>query len=135
MTDARARAVLRVSAVVHVVVGVLLALATWDGLYDALELPQPLPAVIAQLGGIAVIALGYLLWTAGSSPTLRAPVARAAGATNLLWAVILVLWLTVRDQDDLGVGDAGIAALVVAAAVFATLGLATLVTGARRPGP
>ena len=132
MADARAGAVMRVSAVVHGLVGVVLALATWDGLYDAFDLPQPLPAVMAQLGGIAVIALAYLLWMAASNPTLTAPVARAGGATDLLWAVVLGLWLVFRDQNDLRVGDAGIVVLVVAAVAFFTLGLAMLATGARR---
>jgi TRAP-type C4-dicarboxylate transport system permease small subunit len=42
------------------VIAVILFLGTWDGLYGALDLPQALPALTAQLGGAGMLPLAYL---------------------------------------------------------------------------
>jgi len=61
VTADRARTVLRTDAVVDLLVGVLFILGTWDGLYEALDLPQGVPAIFVQVGGALSIAWAYLL--------------------------------------------------------------------------
>src|SRR3954464_401184 len=51
--------------------GGLLLLGTWDGLYSRLDLPQALPALGPQIGGVALLSLASVLWPAGSNPALR----------------------------------------------------------------
>jgi hypothetical protein len=65
MSDPRTGSLtLRPAAAAALLIGALLLLASWDGLYDTLDLPQPLPALAAQVGGAALIGLAYLLWSA-----------------------------------------------------------------------
>jgi hypothetical protein len=58
---------LRVTSVVTALLGILLVLGTWDGLYQKLELPQALPALAPQLGGVALLSLAFLQWSAAST--------------------------------------------------------------------
>ena len=76
---ARDSLVLRAAAAAAGLVGLLLAVASWDGLYDTLDLPQPVPALLAQVGGAGLLGLAWILWSAASRPELAAPAA-AAGA-------------------------------------------------------
>jgi uncharacterized membrane protein len=48
-------ATFRVTAVVSALLGALLILGTWDGLYSRLDLPQALPALGPQIGVAAVV--------------------------------------------------------------------------------
>jgi hypothetical protein len=113
---------LRVASVVTVLLGALLVLGTWDGLYDRLDLPQALPALGPQLGGVALLSLAFLQWSAASTDALRQPVALAAAAFYLISAGVIAAWLIFKDKVDLGVGDTGWAILIVTAVVFALLG-------------
>jgi hypothetical protein len=113
---------LRVASVVTVLLGALLVLGTWDGLYDRLDLPQALPALGPQLGGVALLSLAFLQWSAASTDTLRQPVALAGAAFYLISAAVIAAWLIFKDKIDLGVGDTGWAILIVTAVVFALLG-------------
>ena len=61
---------MRATAAATLAIAVILLLGTWDGLYEALDLPQALPALTTQLGGAAMLALAYLLW-AGSAGTVE----------------------------------------------------------------
>ena len=117
--------ILRGSAVVALVLGVLLLLGSWDGLYDALDLPKPIPALSAQLGGAAFLALAFLLWSAASRPELT-PTAAAAGLIAQGGsAVIIAAWLIFRDpSEDLGIDTLGTTLLIVTAAVLAALAVA-----------
>jgi hypothetical protein len=124
-----ARLVLRLDAVFAGVVGIVLALSTWDGLYDALLLPKPSPALLAQVGGIAIAAFAYLLWLAGDSEPLRRPVATAAAAANGGAAVAIGLWLVLREEFDLMIESGGIVVLAVAAVVLAGFALAEAAIG------
>lgn len=110
-------------------VAALFMLASWDGLYGELDLPQALPALGPQIGGIGLLALAFLLWSAGSTPELRRPVAIAGVLFYLGSAVLIASWLIFRDKPDLGVGDGGWAALIVAAVVFTVLGAALVRAG------
>jgi hypothetical protein len=124
MTDKPAP-ILRTSALASLVVGVILALGSWDGLYETLDLPQSLPAIGTQIGGVALVALAYLLWAACSRPELT----RVAAATGAIAeggaAVVIGSWLLFRERIDLGgIGGLGEALLIVTAVVFAALALA-----------
>lgn len=115
---------LRVTSVVTGLLGVLLLLGTWDGLYERLDLPQALPALGPQIGGIALLALAYLLWYGSSTLELRRPVAVAGSLFYLGSAAVIASWLIFRDKVDLEVGDTGWIILIVSAVAFAGLGAA-----------
>jgi hypothetical protein len=123
-------ATFRVTAVVTALLGALLLLGSWDGLYNRLDLPQALPALGPQLGGIGLLALAFLLWSASATLELRRPVAIAGVLFYLGSAALIASWLIFRDKVDLGVGDTGWAILIVTAVVFTGLG-AVLVRAAR----
>jgi hypothetical protein len=113
---------LRVTAVITALLGVLLLLGTWDGLYERLSLPQALPALGPQIGGIALLALAYLLWYAASTLELRRPVAVAGALFYLGTAALIAAWLIFRGKIDLQVDDTGWAILIASAVVFALVG-------------
>jgi FtsH-binding integral membrane protein len=113
---------LRVASVLTALLGALLVLGTWDGLYDRLDLPQALPALGPQLGGVALLSLAFMQWSAASTDPLRQPVALAGAAFYLISAGVIAAWLIFKDKFDLGVGDTGWAILIVTAVVFALLG-------------
>lgn len=118
------RATFRVAAAASALVGALLLLGTWDGLYSRLDLPQALPAFGPQLGGIALLSLAFLLWSAASNPALSRPVA-AAGAFFFLGAAgVTAAWLIFKHKIDLEIGERGWVILIVTAAVFAVIGAA-----------
>ena len=115
-------ATFRVSAVVSALLGALLILGTWDGLYGRLDLPQALPALGPQIGGVALLALAFLLWSAGSNLPLRRPVAIAGALFYLGSAGVIPAWMIFKDKVDLEIGDRGWVTLIVAAVVLAVLG-------------
>jgi hypothetical protein len=124
---------MRAAAAATLAIAVVLLLGTWDGLYGALDLPQALPALTAQLGGAAMLALAYLLW-AGSGATPESM--RLASFTGAIacgaGALVIALWLIVRDPgDDLHVGTLGTVILIATAVVLA--GLAAGLAMALRP--
>jgi hypothetical protein len=122
-------ATFRVAAVVSAGLGGLFLSGTWDGLYDALELPQARPALGPQIGGIALFGLAYLLWSVPGSAELRRPVAIAGILLYLGAAVLIASWLIFRDPIDLKIGDAGEVVLIIVAVVFAALGAALVRAG------
>jgi hypothetical protein len=101
----------------------MLLLGTWDALYSRLDLPQALPALGPQLGGVALLGLALALWSAGSDPALRRPVGTAGALFYLGSAAVIAAWLILKDKIDLGIGDTGWVILIVAAVAFAGLGL------------
>jgi hypothetical protein len=115
---------LRVASVVTTLLGLLLLLGSWDGLYERLDLPQALPALGPQLGGVALISLGFLEGSAASSMAMQRPAALAGAVFYLGSAAVTVAWLVFKDKVDLGIGDTGWAILIVSAVVFAGLGVA-----------
>jgi hypothetical protein len=136
LTPDRLRSVLLVDAVYSAAIGLLFLAGTWDGLYDALDLPQGRPAIFVQVGGALLWGVAYLLWLASRTPALILPVARTSALVNGLTAVILVVWLI---HGDLGIGTLGDVLLIAAAAasaVFTALYLqAGLRPGGYGPGP
>jgi hypothetical protein len=123
MTAANAQLVLRASAVFTFAAGLFLLAGTWDGLWDALDLPQGKPALFVQVGGAISLGFAYLLWRAADEPPLRAPVALAAAGTDGLVALIVLVWLVTGSlSDDVdGLGTALLIALVVVLGAFALL--------------
>jgi hypothetical protein len=139
MNQRRAANVLRVHAVVTLALGALLVADSWDGLSEWLALPQALPALLAQLGGVFLVAFAYLLWRAAAATVeLRRTVATAAAGANGAAAVIIVLWLIIRGKADLavttqGIVDTqGIVELIVAALVLAAFALGEAVVARQR---
>src|SRR4051794_6361281 len=116
-------ATFRVAAVVSLLLGLLLALGTWDGIYERLHLPQAFPALGPQVGGIALLALTYLIWSAAANPALRGPVGIAGAVFYLGSAAVIAAWLIFKDKIDLGIDEGGWVVLIVASVVFAVLGL------------
>jgi hypothetical protein len=123
-------ATLRLSAIVSALLGALLILGTWDGLYSWLDLPQALPALGPQIGGIALLALAFLLWTAVENVALRGPVGIAGALFYLGSAGVIASWLIFKDKIDLEIGDQGWVILIITAVGLAALG-AALVRAAR----
>lgn len=114
----------RVAAVVSALLGALLLLGTWDGLYSRLDLPQALPALGPQIGGLGLLGLAFLTWSAAANLALRRPVAIAGALFYLGSAAVIAGWLIFREKIDLGIGNGGWVVLIVAAVLFALLGAA-----------
>lgn len=134
MNEQRAGTVLRLSAVLTFGLGALLVMGSWDGLYDPLDLPQALPALLAQVGGVALTAMAFLLWRAATAlGELRQVVAAAAAMAHGGAALVIAAWLLFRGKIDLEVGTQGIVELIVAAVVLGALALAETAIARSRP--
>ena len=96
--------VLRVNAVVSVLFGVVLLAATWEGLYDALDIPQPRPWVYAQLLGAVLLGLAWIAWRAASDDAQMRLVAQGCAILDLLGFVIIAIWVF---SDDVGIPSSG----------------------------
>ena len=123
MTAAQARQVLLANAVFDLVAGLLLLTGTWDGLWDALDLPQGQPALFVQVGGAALVGWAYVLWRAADEPPLRAPVALSGALADGLAALVVLIWLVTGElPDDVdALGTILLIALVVVLGAFAVL--------------
>ncbi len=131
MTAARLRIVFLVDAVFSGAVGLLLLAGTWDGLYDALDLPQARPALLAQIGGAVLWGVAYLTWLAARTPALMLPVARASAIMTALVTGIVVTWLI---HDGLLIGTLGKVLLIATAVLTAAFTALYLWAGIRRGG-
>jgi drug/metabolite transporter superfamily protein YnfA len=123
MTAAQAPVVLRANAVLDLAAGLLLLAGTWDGLWDALDLPQGQPALFVQVGGAALVVVAYLLWRVADDPPSRGPVALAAAVGDGLAALVVLIWLVTGELPDEvdTLGTILLIALVVVLGVFAAL--------------
>ncbi len=119
-----ASSTLRAAAAATLLLALYLLLSSWDGLYEALELPQGLPALSAQIGGAGMLGLAYLLWAAAPRPEVAPIAARAGAIAHGAAALVIALWLIFRDKADIGVDTAGIVFLGVIAVILAGLALA-----------
>jgi hypothetical protein len=122
---------------VALTLGVVLLLGSWDGFYDALDLPQGLPALSTQLGGASMVGLAYLLWAAAARPQI-APTAALSGSIALGGgALVIAAWLILQDPEgDLGIDTLGTVILIAIGVILAVLaiGLARIAL-AERSGP
>lgn len=127
---------LRIAALATLLLGAMLVLGTWDGLWEPLDLPQGYPALTTQLGGVALIALAYVLWEGAARPELARTAAIGGFIAHGGGAGVIAAWLLFRDQIDLGVGDRGTAILIGTAIVLClvALALARVALAARRSG-
>jgi hypothetical protein len=133
MRSSRLAQTLQLQAASDFLLGLLLLSSTWDGLYDALDLPQVKPALLVQLGGVGFLVFAYLTYQAATDPAMSRAAATAATACDALAAVIVGIWLIF---EDLPVGDQG----TIELAAFAVLGAigALLIAGqmsSARSGP
>jgi hypothetical protein len=124
MSDPHTGSTLRLAAAAALLIGVLFLLASWDGLYNTLDLPQPLPALAAQVGGAALIGLAYALWMSATRPELAGVVAGAGAIAHGGGALVIAAWLIFRGEDDLGIDTLGTVILIVAAIVLALVAVA-----------
>jgi cytochrome bd-type quinol oxidase subunit 2 len=96
---------LRVNAVVSAVFGVVLLAATWEGLYDTLDIPQPRPWVYAQLLGAALLGLAWIAWRAAAADEAQTRlVAQGCAILDLVGFVIIAIWVF---SDDVGIPSSG----------------------------
>jgi hypothetical protein len=131
MTAGRVQVVLLVDAAYSVAVGVILLAGTWDGLWDALDLPQGRPALFVQIGGALMCGIAYLQWLAARTSSLMVPVARASALINALSAVVIVVWLIAGELD---IGTLGTVLLIAAAALSVAFTVLYLMASVRPGG-
>jgi hypothetical protein len=127
----RLRIVLWVDAVATAASGVILMLGTWDGLFDALDLPQAKPAIWTQVGGAFMLGVAYALWLATRTPALMLPIARAGAIMAGLSTAVIVSWLI---KGGLGIGTQGKVELIALAVGLGTLTVLYLAAGVRTGG-
>ena len=121
--------VLRAHALFAAALGVLLVTSTWEGLFNALDLPRGEPELFAQVAGALFLAFGYLLWIAPRDVRLTHAVAAAAAFASGFGAIVVAAWLVAGDLP--GVGDAGKAALAALAAVLAAFAVVEAMIASR----
>jgi hypothetical protein len=131
VTVPRLRVVFWVDAVYSAITGLLFLAGTWDGLYDALDLPQARPAIFVQSGGAVLLGVAYLLWLGTRTPALMLPLARASAIMNGLAAAGIVAWLI---HGGLHIGTLGKVELVAAAAAMGVFTVLYLAAGVRSGG-
>ena len=122
MTADRLAIGMKANAVFDLGAGLLLLTGTWDGLWNALDLPQGRPALFVQVGGAVLIGLAYVLWRAASEPALHAPLALGTAIADTLATLVILVWLVSGRLE--GVGALGTTLLVLTAlalAAFAAL--------------
>jgi hypothetical protein len=118
MTDVQIRQVMRANAVFYALAGLLLLVATWNGLYDLLRLPIAQPEVLTQLGGTVLIGFAYVLSTTPDNPAMLRPVATGVALANGLAALVILVWLV---TGKLGIGGFGDVIFVVSLLILAVL--------------
>jgi hypothetical protein len=115
------RAVLIVDALLLLAFGLLFLLTPWTSLYNALQLVQTEPTLVAQAFGIALVGLAWLALHASIDGALTATVAKVAGHVNWLTGVLMLVWLIgIRRPALTGFGEL---AAVLAAVVLLVVGL------------
>jgi hypothetical protein len=113
----RLRRALAADALVTALVGLVLLFFPQQ-LVDAVGLPDPEPAIYANLAGAALVGLAVALVRAAETPVLHRGVIEASVAVKLLWAVVVIVWGTALELDA---GTRGTAVLGAVAGVFAVL--------------
>jgi hypothetical protein len=96
--------VLRINAVVSLVFGVVMLAATWTGLYDALDIPQPRPWVYAQLLGAVLVGLALLVWRAANDAAQTRLAAQSLAVMDAIGFVVISVWVF---SDDVGIPSSG----------------------------
>ena len=118
MTDAQIRLVMRADAVLKLLLGLLLFVAVWNGLYDLLRLPIAQPEVFTQAAGALAIGFAYLLSQAPDEPALLRPIATGAAIANALAAFVIAVWIV---TGKLGIGGFGTVLFVIVLLILIAL--------------
>jgi hypothetical protein len=118
MNDVQIRQVMRANAVFYALAGLLLLVATWQGLYDLLRLPIAQPEVFTQLAGAVLIGFAYVLSTTPDNPAMLRPVATGVAVANALAAFVIIVWVV---TGKLGIGGFGDVIFVASLLVLAAL--------------
>lgn len=126
------RVVLLLDAVLQVLVGLVLLLAPMQSIYNALQLPQPSPALYGQMLGVLLIGVAWLLVRAAFNGNLTAPVAGVVGNVNLACAVLIIVWLVFFELPVTGAGRIWLPILAAVMALFAALEIPAATSVVRR---
>jgi hypothetical protein len=118
VTSLGARFWFRADAVFDAGMGVLLLSASWDELYDALQLPLAQPALYAQVAGGLLLGYAYLLWVGVETPA-RGMLAGTTAAVNTAGVLVVGAWLHSGILDSGALGEVILWLAVVALTVFA----------------
>lgn len=112
---------IRLISLLHLAIGVLLLLSSWNDLYSALDLPRPEPALFAQVGGAFMLARAAVLANGARSQTLEhSSSSLFTGAFgDGLAALIVAAWLLFRDLGIWGVDTLGYVLLAALAVLLA----------------
>lgn len=113
----RLRRTLVVDALVTALIGLLLLFFPRQ-VVDAAGIPDPDPAIYANLAGAALLGLAIALSRAVEMPVLNRAVIEASVVVKAVWAVVVALWVTVLDS---GTGATGTAVLAAVAGAFLIL--------------
>jgi hypothetical protein len=115
------RAVLVIDALLLLAFGLLFLLTPWASLYDALQLVQTEPVLVAQAFGLALIGLAWLALHASIDGALTSTVSKVVGHVNWLTGVLMLVWLLGLHKPSL-TGFGQLVAVLVAG-VLLVLGL------------
>ena len=113
------RTMFRVDAALELVFAILLLLAPWDALYDALDLPHPRPEIATQLAGVLLLALAWLFYVAPRNSGLMNAAGGAGAIANAGSAAVIVGWLLAGDLDINGRGTFLLAVIAIVSLGFA----------------
>jgi hypothetical protein len=117
VTAAQIRLVMRADAAFDLLLGLLLLVATWNGLYDLLRLPIAQPEIFTQAAGAILIGFAYILSQAPDEPALLRPIATGAAIANGLGAFVILVWVV---TGKLGIGSAGTVLFVIVLLILVT---------------
>lgn len=109
---------MRANAVFFLLIGLLMFVATWGGLYDLFSLPIAQPEVFTQLGGAFLIGFAYVLSVAPDNLGMLRPVATGTAVANGLAAFVILVWVV---TGKLGIGGFGDVLFVLAMIALAAL--------------
>jgi len=108
----------KADAAFEVVLGTVLLVGAASGALDGSDFPRPVGTVLLVIGGLALVALGGLIWTGRVDVRGLAVGNGVSAAAGLLWLLLADGWST-AGAVLVGITVAGLAGL--AAAQAATL--------------
>src|SRR3954452_15492677 len=108
----------RVDAAFEVVLGIVLLICAATGTLDGSDFPWPVRTVVLVVAGLALVALGGLIWSGRLGMRTLAVGNGVSAAAGLLWLALAGGWST-AGAVLVGIPVAGLAGL--AAAQAATL--------------
>ncbi|HEV8194546.1 MAG TPA: hypothetical protein VGP82_24100 [Ktedonobacterales bacterium] len=115
-TTSGAGLLLRVDGLFEAILGALLILSPFIGLYDALDLPAPAVQPVVVIVGLLLLPLLPMLWRASGGP--RREFVRALAIANGVSALVFVLWVLIWNRSF---HPAGAAFVLVVAGILAVL--------------